>query len=118
MKLLGKYINGNYTVSIYNDGTKIRENDLDNLTPAFAENCDVTITNRCDGACGFCYAGCTSNGKHGNLNHPCLDTIPPYTELAINGNDLSHPDLIPFLKKRKKLLFLINCALIRNKEYI
>ena len=28
MKRIGKYQNGNYTVEIYNDGTKIRENDL------------------------------------------------------------------------------------------
>ena len=28
--LIGTYKNGNYTVQIYEDGTKIRENDLDN----------------------------------------------------------------------------------------
>lgn len=39
-----KYKNGNYWVSInLENGTKIRENDLDNLTPAFAENCDISI---------------------------------------------------------------------------
>lgn len=53
-KLIGRYRNGNYTVTIFDDGTKIRDNDLDNLTPDFAENCDVTITTRCDGGCSFC----------------------------------------------------------------
>lgn len=37
-------MNGNYQVMIFDDGTKIRKNDLDSLTPAFAESYDVTIT--------------------------------------------------------------------------
>lgn len=105
-----KYKNGNYTVSInLANGTKIRENDLDNLTPAFAENCDCKITDRCDGGCEFCYEGCTPNGKHGDILNPkFLDTLHPYTELAINGNDLSHPDLIPFLEKLKEKNIITN----------
>lgn len=109
MKLIGKYKNGNYICSIYDDGTKIRENDLDNLTPAFAENCDVKITDKCDGNCAFCYEGCTVNGKHGDiLNYKFLDTLHPYTELAINGNDLSHPDLISFIHKMKEKNIILN----------
>lgn len=104
------YRNGNYFVHInLTDGTKIRENDLDNLTPAFAENCDCKITDKCDGGCLFCYEGCTPDGKHGDiLNLKFLDTLHPYTELAINGNDLSHPDLIPFLKKLKEKKVIAN----------
>ena len=37
MKLLTKYQNGNYTVRLFNDGTKIRMNNLDNFTPSFAD---------------------------------------------------------------------------------
>ena len=104
------YKNGNYFVHInLADGTKIRENDLDNLTPAFAENCDCKITDKCDGGCLFCYEGCTPNGKHGDILNPkFLDTLHPYTELAINGNDLSHPDLIPFLEKLKEKKVIAN----------
>lgn len=104
------YKNGNYTVSIdLETGTKIRENDLDNLTPAFAENCDVKITDRCDGGCEFCYEGCTPNGKHADLlNLPFLDTLHPYAELAINGNDMSHPDILPFLEKLKSKHIIVN----------
>lgn len=104
------YKNGNYFVHInLADGTKIRENDLNNLTPAFAENCDCKITDKCDGGCLFCYEGCTPDGKHGDiLNLKFLDTLHPYTELAINGNDLSHPDLIPFLKKLKEKKVIAN----------
>ena len=99
-RLLGVYKNGNYTVKLLADGTKIRETEEDEFIPAFAENCDVKITDKCDGGCPFCYEGCTPNGRHGNiLNQKFLDTLHPYTEMAINGNDLTHPDLIPFLEK-------------------
>lgn len=109
MSIIGRYQNGNYTVTILSDGTKIRENDLDFLEPAFAENCDVKITDKCDGGCAFCYEGCTPNGKHGDILSPrFLNTLHPYTELAINGNDLSHPDLVPFMHKMKDKNIILN----------
>lgn len=109
LKLLGAYKNGNYTVKVLSDGTKIRETNDDEFIPAFAENCDVKITDRCDGGCPFCYEGCTPYGRHGDiLNYKFLDTLHPYTELAINGNDLSHPDLIPFLEKMKDKYIITN----------
>lgn len=109
MNILGTYKNGNYNVTIYSDGTKVRENNLDNLTPAFAENCDITITHKCDGGCEFCYMGCTPGGRHGDiLNYKFLDTLHEYQEIAINGNDLSHPDLIPFLEKLKEKKVIAN----------
>ena len=109
MKILGEYKNGNYTVRMYDNGTKVRFNNLDHFKPAFAENCDVKITDKCDGGCPFCYEGCTANGKHGDiLNTKFLDTLHPYTELAINGNDLSHPDLIPFMHKMQEKKIILN----------
>ncbi len=113
-----RYKNGNYTVSINLDnGTKIRENNLDNLTPAFAENCDVTISTVCDGGCEWCYMDCTPNGKHGDIMSPkFLDTLHEWTELAINGNDLSHPDLIPFLEKMKKKNIIVNMT-VNQKHF-
>lgn len=126
MKLLGAYQNGNYTVRIYDDGTKIRENDLDFFEPDTVESMDIKITNSCDKMCPFCHEASTLNGNHGDiLNLPFLDTLHPYTELAIGGgNPLSHPDLIPFLRglKERRLLpsmtvnqthFLKNVPLLR-----
>lgn len=108
-RLLGVYKNGNYTVKLLTDGTKIRETEADEFIPAFAENCDVKITDKCDGGCPFCYEGCTPNGRHGNiLNQKFLDTLHPYTEMAINGNDLTHPDLIPFLEKLREKKVIAN----------
>ena len=113
-----EYKNGNYTVSINLDnGTKIRENNLDNLTPAFAENCDVTISTVCDGGCEWCYMNCTPDGKHGDIMNPkFLDTLHEWTELAINGNDLTHPDLIPFLEKMKKKNIIVNMT-VNQKHF-
>ena len=109
LKLLGVYKNGNYTVKVLSDGTKIRETLEDEFIPSFAENCDCKITDKCDGGCPFCYEGCTPNGRHGDiLNYKFLDTLHPYTELAINGNDMSHPDLIPFLMKLKEKKVIAN----------
>lgn len=109
MHIIGKYKNGNYAVTILSDGTKIRETNEDEFVPSFAENCDVKITDKCDGGCPFCYEGCTANGKHGDImNYKFLDTLHPYTELAINGNDLSHPDLVPFMHKMREKKIILN----------
>ena len=108
-KLLGSYKNGNYYVSIFSDGTKIRQTKEEEFIPSFAENCDVKITDKCDGGCAFCYEGCTPGGKHGDiLNYKFLDTLHPYTELAINGNDLTHPDLGKFMQKMREKKVILN----------
>ena len=98
---LAKYHNGNYDVAIFKDGTKIRYNNLDNLTPSFAESIDCTITTKCDGGCPYCYLECNENGVHADLNQPFFDTLHKGQELALNGNDLSHPDLVKFLARMR-----------------
>lgn len=98
---LAKYHNGNYDVAIFKDGTKIRYNNLDNLTPSFAESIDCTITTKCDGGCPYCYLGCSENGEHADLNQPFFDTLHKGQELALNGNDLSHLDLVKFLARMR-----------------
>lgn len=99
------YKNGNYSVAIMNDGTKIRMQEDDNaeFIPSFAESMDITITQKCDGKCGFCYANCTPEGEHADLfKYKFIHELHPYTEVALNGNDLSHPQLIDFLKFLKE----------------
>ena len=110
MKLLGKVKNGNYTISIYDDGTKIRENDLDFFEPEYPESMDIKITNKCDMGCAFCHEDSKESGDHGNImNLKFIETLLPYTELAIGGgNALTHPDLIPFLEKCKTLKLIPN----------
>lgn len=116
MNIIGKYRNGNYVVSLYSDGTKVRETEEDEFIPAFSECCDVKITDKCDGGCAFCYEGCTANGRHGDLNAEFLNHLHPYTELAINGNDLTHPDLIPFLKRMKDQKVIVSMT-VNQKHF-
>ena len=120
MKQIGTYINGNYRVSIYDDGTKIRETLDENATefiPEFAENVDITITRQCSIGCPFCYDNASKNGKHGNLKMDFLKHLHPYTEVAINGNDLNHPDLLEFLTSLKEQKVIPNIT-VQVKQFM
>lgn len=101
MNVLGTYKNGNCVVTILSDGTKIRETEADEFVADFPENIDIKITNHCDMNCPMCHENSYEGGQHGDImNAKFIETLHPYTELAIGGGDaLSHPDLVPFLKK-------------------
>ena len=109
-ELIGSYINGNYKTTIYNDGTRIRETEEDEFIPAFAENCDIKITDSCNMGCSFCHEGSTPQGKHGDILNPkFLSTFHPYQELSLGGGSVfEHPDLIPFLENLKKQKVIAN----------
>lgn len=111
--ILGEYDNGNYHVTIYEDGTKVRETFDENATEFVAEypECmDVKITNCCDRNCSMCHEDSKSDGEHGDiLTAKFWDTLKPYTEIACGGGDpLSHPDIVNFLIKLKKLKLIPN----------
>lgn len=113
MELLGRYMNGNVRTMIFTDGTKVRETDDDEFMPAYAENMDIKICNRCDIGCKFCHEGSTPDGKLSDiLNEKFVDTLHPYQEVALGGgNVLEHPDLIPFLQKLKERKVIANVTL-------
>lgn len=119
MSILGSYQNGNYRVTLYSDGTKIRENNLSFFDPEFPESMDIKITNRCDMGCPFCHEDSRRNGEHGDiLNLPFLDSIHPFTELAIGGgNPLEHPDFIQFLKELKNRSIIANVT-VNQKHFL
>lgn len=104
MKILGSYKNNDYTCTMFSDGTKIRCNDKDSFNPIKPESIDLKITNKCNMGCGMCHENSTPDGKHGDiLNLPFIDTMFPYSEVAIGGgNPLTHPDLIEFLEHLKE----------------
>lgn len=115
------YKNGNYVVAISEiDGTKIRKTDENEFIPSFAENCDVKITDKCIQGCPFCYEGCTRAGKHGDLfkYKNLLDSLHPYTELALNGNDLDHPQLEEFLELLKEKKVFANITVNQSQFHI
>lgn len=98
-ELIGSYKNGNYKVFIFDDGSMIRHTEEDTYKAEFPDSMDIKITNRCDGNCMFCHEKSTPEGSHGKiLDIPFLNSLRPYTQLAIGGgNVLEHPDFIPFL---------------------
>jgi hypothetical protein len=97
-----KYTNNNYTVTIYSDGTKVRQYD-DGITPdpIFPEAIDINITNRCKNNCRYCYNDSKPDGVD-SMRLPALcellDGLPPGVEVAIGGGDpLLHPLLLQLL---------------------
>lgn len=112
------YKNGNYIVTMLSDGTKIRRTNDDEFIPAFSENTDVKITDSCKIGCSWCYEGCSATGKHGDLfGYPFINTLHPYTEMALNGNDLDHPDLIKFLEFLKSKKVYANIT-VNQKQFL
>jgi len=103
--VLHAYKNGNCNVTLWSGGTKTRETlDADHPWAEHPESIDIKVTNFCDLACPYCHENSTLEGKHGDLNRllTVLEPLPSGVELAIGGgNPLSHPDLIPFLRKVK-----------------
>ena len=118
MKRIAHYKNGNYFVDLYEDGTKVRYNDLDNLTPEFVESMDCKITNKCPMGCPMCHEKSTPDGEHGDImNAEFIDKLRPGTEMAIGGGAVTgHPDLIPFLKKLKSI-GVIPSITVNQREY-
>lgn len=105
-ELLQSYRNGNYDVSIYSDGTKIRSYDQEPLKPEFPESMDVKITNYCDNpnCVTFCHEKSNLLGQHADLESllPIFNELPSGIEVALGGgNPLSHPKLNLLLKELK-----------------
>lgn len=102
------YRNGNYTVYLNTeDGTKIRFTEDDYYDAEYPESMDIKITNQCDKGCPWCHEDSKPNGLHADLTQSFIDTIRPYTEIAIGGgNILSHPGIDNFLchLKDRKLI--------------
>ena len=72
--LLNSYKNGNCKVSIYDDGTKVREYDGE-PSPVHPESMDIKITNYCSGSedqsnllCKWCHERSNLQGKHAEFS--------------------------------------------------
>lgn len=113
MELLHSYNNGNMMVSIYSDGTKIREYE-GSMHPVHPESMDVKITNYCDGNCAWCHEMSDMNGKHADIGKllEVIDGLPAGVEIAIGGgNPLTHPGLILFLRELKNRGLIANMTI-------
>lgn len=112
--ILYQYQNGNYVVSIHEDGTKIREVH-DVPAPVFPESIDLKITDKCVCNCPYCHEGSTPEGKHADLEtvFSILEGIENKgTEIAIGGGDpLSHPNLMELLTWMKRRGLIANITI-------
>lgn len=110
MGLLYKYKNGNVTVTLFKNGTRVQEWD-DKESPFYETplSMDIKITNRCDLACPFCHEKSVVNGENGDLRYlfNILKDLPKGTELALGGgNPLEHDNLLAFLEMCKAYGFV------------
>lgn len=105
--IIAKYENGNHRVTLFSDGTKIKETinpDDDHFTYEFPESFDLKITDYCDAGCAYCAEDSTKKGKHADLYaiKDVLASCKPGTEIAIGGgNALAHPDLLSLIGEMK-----------------
>ena len=104
MKLINKYLNGNCSVTLYDDGTKIREYENEPC-PIMPESIDYKITDFCDAKCSWCHESSTVKGKHASLNsiQASLQDASAGMEVAIGGGDpFSHPDFFSIIAWMRK----------------
>lgn len=101
-----QFLNGNGICELNKkDGTMITTVLTDEeFEPEFPLNCDVSISERCENGCAFCYLNCTPNGKEADIKkfikdkNSFLYSLHEGTELALNGNEPLHKDLGLLLK--------------------
>lgn len=120
MKKIANYKNGCVDVTIYDDGTKIREWDDEKygIEPEleFPESADIKVTNFCDAGCFMCHEQSGLQGKHGNLEKLSdmigRSNLPEGIEFAIGGgNPLTTPGIEKFLEIEKSRNHIINVTM-------
>lgn len=116
------YRNGNYKVLLsLEDGTKIRYNQENNLTPSRPESMDVKITNQCSHRCAFCHENSTPQGKKASFEtvRYFAKNILPYTEIAVGGgNLLEDPAHTKFFLRELKKAKAIPSITVRQEDFI
>ena len=120
MELLNKYKNGNCTVEIYSDGTRIIEwPDGEEMKLDFPLNIDIRLMTKCDfgynpttgkSVCSFCHESARTDGKECDYNalYEQLKDLPAGMELAVGLNDISSSNLIEFLYKCRDTGWIVN----------
>lgn len=104
-KSLDNYISNNFQYYKHQIAS-IEQVDKKQYVYNFETECHTYIANNL--LVHNCHENSTPDGKHGDiLNLPFIETMFPYSEIAIGGgNPLTHPDLIEFLEglKERKII--------------
>lgn len=100
MSLITKYRNGNATVELHDDGTRVIETPDPSFDFEYPLNLDIRVSTRCSfgrnpktgkGVCDFCHESATTDGLECDFEElkATLDELPKGIELAIGCNDLT-----------------------------
>src|ERR1700733_152712 len=109
-KLLASYNNGNVSVLLFSDGTKVRSYASDPL-PVHPESIDLKITDWCDAGCVYCHEQSTIKGQHASVRSilEIVSSLPRGVEIAIGGGDpFSHPAIEIILSEFAQLGLISN----------
>lgn len=81
MTTISQYKNGDFTFTLLNDGTLVKEGEG---KCDFPHSLDIKITDWCNAGCAYCHEDSTTKGKHGNTSFikEVLDQLPGGQELA------------------------------------
>ena len=120
MKLINKYVNGNVTISLFDNGTKVYEYP-DDVAPnmELPASLDIKLTDKCNLNCKFCHESSTINGEHANLDRllNILKQLPKSTECAFGGGNIFElPNLEDFLYICTRELELIPSITVNGKH--
>jgi hypothetical protein len=74
-RLIAFYENGNYTVRLFDDGTKVKRTDGDFFAAEFPDSIDLKITDYCDLGCPMCHERSSTDGKMGALSASFLEKL-------------------------------------------
>lgn len=110
MTIIKEYQNGNASITIHNDGTRIISYDTV-LELTYPLNIDIRVSNKCSfgmnpntgtAVCDFCHESAKMDGIECDYNSlfSKLEVLPAGIELAIGSNHLTD-QLIGFLEKCK-----------------
>ena len=113
-KPIAKFNNGNNVITLYDDGTQIVKGDMNFEYPL---TIDCKISSLCTVECPYCYEGNNPNGKIADFNQEWINSLPPYTEIAVNLNDPidnESLDVYNFLNKLKEKKIITNVTINFN----
>lgn len=118
------YKNGNYWLaySKYDGKVRFTAKRSDECVPEYPELVDITITNKCEHGCPFCYMNSNKDGEHAdfeflkyvvrNLSDTYRTRYNKRVEFAIGGgNVLLYPQLKEFLELLKKNDHIVNLTI-------
>ena len=113
-KVLSKYQNGNATVTLYNDGTRIIETEDNEFNFDYPCNIDLKVTNKCIvGNCPFCHENSTPHGLAAPLeNFEFLKTWKGNAEISLGGGQLTS-----YNRLNELLMLIKECGLITNATF-